>query len=188
MMHDLMHNLPAFLVALRHTHAFGKLISFASMTPVHLPLGPSPALARRSSQKRCGEGTWALEAGSCEMRLDWHFIHPHCFFLNYFIVKVKVTRLRPTLCNPIDYTVHGILQARTVEWVAFPFSRGSFQPRYWSQVFCVAGGFFTSWATREGISYWRITNQQHCDSFRWTAEGLSRTRTCIPSPPDSLPI
>ena len=35
----------------------------------------------------------------------------------------------PTLCNPTDYTVHGILQARILEWVAFPFSRGSFQAR-----------------------------------------------------------
>ena len=42
--------------------------------------------------------------------------------------KVKVTRLCPTLCDPI-VTVHGILQARILEWVAFPFSRGSSQPR-----------------------------------------------------------
>ena len=38
-------------------------------------------------------------------------------------VKVKVTQLCPTLCDPMDYIVHGILQARTLEWVAFPFSR-----------------------------------------------------------------
>ena len=44
---------------------------------------------------------------------------------------------------------HGILQARTLEWVAFPFSRWSFQPRDKTQVSCIAGGFFTSWATRE---------------------------------------
>ena len=43
-------------------------------------------------------------------------------------VKVKVAWSRPTLCNPMDYTVHGILQARILEWVAFPFSRGSPQP------------------------------------------------------------
>ena len=43
------------------------------------------------------------------------------------IVKVKVTQLGPTLCNPMDYTVHGILQARILEWVAIPFSRGSSQ-------------------------------------------------------------
>jgi len=44
-------------------------------------------------------------------------------------VKVKVTQLCPTLCHPIDYTVPGILQARILEWAAFPFSRGSSQPR-----------------------------------------------------------
>ena len=46
------------------------------------------------------------------------------------------------------YTVHGILQARILEWVAFPFSRGSSQPRDRTQVSHIAGGFFTSWATR----------------------------------------
>ena len=44
-------------------------------------------------------------------------------------LKVKVTQSCPTLCNPMDYAVHGILQARILEWVVFPFSRGSSQPR-----------------------------------------------------------
>ena len=52
----------------------------------------------------------------------------------------------PTLCDPIDYTVYGILQARILEWVAFPFSRGSSPPRDRTQVSCIAGRFFTSWA------------------------------------------
>ena len=38
--------------------------------------------------------------------------------------EVKVTQLCPTLCDPMDYTVHGVLQAKIVEWVAFSFSRG----------------------------------------------------------------
>ena len=63
--------------------------------------------------------------------------------------EVKVTQSYPTLGEPMDYTVHGILQTRVLEWVAFPFSRGSSQPRDWTQVSCIAGGFFTSWATRE---------------------------------------
>ena len=50
----------------------------------------------------------------------------------------------PTLCNSMDYTVHGIFQAIILEWVAFPFSRGSFQPRDRTQVSHIAGGFFTS--------------------------------------------
>ena len=54
---------------------------------------------------------------------------------------------RVRFCDPMDYTVHGILQARILEWVAFPFSRGSSQPRVWIQVSHIAGGFFTRWAT-----------------------------------------
>ena len=59
-------------------------------------------------------------------------------------VKVKVAWSCPTLGDPVDYTSHGILQARILEWVAFPFSRGSSQPRDKTHVSCIAGGFFTS--------------------------------------------
>ena len=52
-------------------------------------------------------------------------------------------------CNPVDYTVHRILQARILEWVAIPFYMGSSQPRDQTQVSHTAGRFFTSWATRE---------------------------------------
>ena len=64
-------------------------------------------------------------------------------------VKVKFAQLCPTLCDPMDYTVHGILQARILTWVAFPFSRGSSQHRDQTQVSCIAVRFLTSWATRE---------------------------------------
>ena len=53
------------------------------------------------------------------------------------------------LCDPTDYTVHGILQAIILEWVACPFSRGSSQLRDWTQVSLIAGGLSTSWITRE---------------------------------------
>ena len=59
-------------------------------------------------------------------------------------MKVKVTQSCPTFCDAMDYTVHGILQARTLEWVAIPVSRGSSQPRDRTKVSQVAGGFFTS--------------------------------------------
>ena len=49
-------------------------------------------------------------------------------------VKVKVTQSSPTLCDPINY-IHGILQARILEWVAFPFFKGSSEPRDRTQVF-----------------------------------------------------
>ena len=63
--------------------------------------------------------------------------------------EVQVAQLCPALCN----IVHGILQARILEWVAFPFSRGSSQPSDWTQVPHIASGFFTSWATREARSW-----------------------------------
>ena len=49
----------------------------------------------------------------------------------------------------MDYTVYGILLARILKWVAFPFSRGSSQLRDWTQVSRIAGGFLASWTTRE---------------------------------------
>ena len=64
-------------------------------------------------------------------------------------VKVKVTQLCLTLCDPMDYTVHGILQARILEWVAVPSSRGSSQPRDRTQVSFIIAGFYTVCATRE---------------------------------------
>ena len=67
--------------------------------------------------------------------------------------KVKVTQSHPTLCAPMDYTVHGILLAIILEWVAIPFSRGSSQPRVQIQVSHITGRFFTSWGTRKAQEY-----------------------------------
>ena len=70
--------------------------------------------------------------------------------------KVKVAQLCPTLCDTMDYTAHGILQATILEWVSVPFSRVSSQPRGWiqgSQVSGIPCRFFTSWATREAQSF-----------------------------------
>ena len=57
---------------------------------------------------------------------------------------MKVTQSCLTLCDPTDYIVHvhGLLKARILEWVAFPFSRESSQPRDQTQVSRIAGGFF----------------------------------------------
>ena len=64
---------------------------------------------------------------------------------------VKVTQSRPTLCDPMDYTVHGSQNTQVGSHALLP---GSSQPRVWTQVSHVAGGFFTSWATREA-PLWR---------------------------------
>ena len=65
----------------------------------------------------------------------------------------------PVCAMPMDNSppgspVHGILQARILEWVVMPSSKGSSQSRDQTQVSHIAGGFFTSWATREAQEYW----------------------------------
>ena len=65
-------------------------------------------------------------------------------------IEVKVTQSCPALGDPMNYSLsdssaHGILQARVLEWVAFPFSRESSQPRDRTQVSHIVGGFFISW-------------------------------------------
>ena len=74
----------------------------------------------------------------------------------FFFSKVSVAKSCPTLCDCMDCSlpgssVHGISQARLLEWVAIYFSRGSSQPRDRTWVSCVAGRFFTIWATREAL-------------------------------------
>ena len=75
---------------------------------------------------------------------EFLYIQTLKFCLKWSIVKV--TQSCPNLCNPMDYTVHGLLQARILEWVAFPFSKGSSQPRDQTKVSHIAGRFFTIWA------------------------------------------
>ena len=75
------------------------------------------------------------------------FIHKHIYG-GYFSItvilfrslKVKVKLLSHALCNPLDYAVHGMLQARILEWGAFAFSREIFR----TPVSCIADGIFTS--------------------------------------------
>ena len=72
--------------------------------------------------------------------------------LPHLKVKALVTQLCLTLCNPVAHpgsSVHGILQARILEWVAISFSRRSSWPRDRTWVSYFAGKFFTVWATRE---------------------------------------
>ena len=85
---------------------------------------------------------------------SWMLCVSHCSgwtlgFRDERKVKVKVSQSCSTLCDPMDCTVHGILQTRIQEWVVFSFSRASSQPRDRTQVSRIAGGFFTSWSRRE---------------------------------------
>ena len=77
-----------------------------------------------------------------------------------FMIKVKVKSLScfrlwdPMACSLPSPSVHGILQARMLEWVAIPFSRGSSQPRDQTQVSLTAGGFLTLWASSSWHRTW----------------------------------
>ena len=81
------------------------------------------------SGRHTGAG-WSSRASCWATKWEWKSLHR---------VQLFATALP---------TVHGPLQAGILEWAAFPFSRASSQPRDQTQVSCLAGGFFTSWATR----------------------------------------
>ena len=65
------------------------------------------------------------------------------------VAQLGLTLFDPVDCSPPGFSVCGILQARILEWVAIPSSRGSSPTRDWTWVSCIAGGFFTVWSTRE---------------------------------------
>ena len=79
------------------------------------------------------------------------FLWKKCYFLLFNSTDIMWSESCSVLshCDSMNCTVHGILQARILEWVAFPLSRGSSQSRDGTQDFHIAGRFFTSWATRE---------------------------------------
>ena len=102
-------------------------------------------------------------------------------------------------CSPPGSSVHGILQARVLEWVATPFSRGSFQPRDRTLVSWIAGRFFTFWATRKPFNL--IMSKRHLKNLSilqllfshqvvsdssWP-HGLQHARLPCPSLSGSLP-
>ena len=74
-------------------------------------------------------------------------------------MRAKLLQLCPTFYYPMDYTppgssVHGILQARILEYIAISFSKGYSQPRDWTPISCMASKFFTIWVTREAHYMW----------------------------------
>ena len=98
-----------------------------------------------------------LTQGSNPRLLHWQVIL-YCWttWKAPFCYCCSVAKLCPTLWDPMDWrmpgsSVHGILQARILEWVASPFSRGSSRPRDRTWGSCIAGRFFTVWASREAL-------------------------------------
>ena len=90
------------------------------------------------------------------LSLKWstciNLFHKAILISNYVLVaKSCLTLCNCMGCRPPGSSVHGISQARILEWVAMSFSRGSSLPRGQTQVSCTAGRIFTGWARREGI-------------------------------------
>ena len=100
--------------------------------------------------------TWILYAGTPQSSILSNLFSTSTFSVRAracvcVCVCVCVSQSCPTLCDPMDCSpphssIQGILQARILEWVAIPFSKGSSQPRDRTRVSCIAGGFFTAWA------------------------------------------
>ena len=135
-------------------------LRFLKKEPGHLScnLDLSLWLAFPPSLQPSGPGNRGLEFYSFSSifspSYDYTFLIPlscthKCLSAPITLLKMKVTQSRPTLWDPTNYTVRGILQARILEWIAVPFSRVSSQPRDWTQVSLIAYRFFTSWAIRE---------------------------------------
>ena len=107
-----------------------------------------------------------------------------------FIAQSCLTLCNPMDCSPPGSSVHGILQARILEWVAIPFSRGSSQARDQTQVSCIASRFFTIWATREASMIPYASELSHSSWVRplatpWTVVAKSCLTLCNSSSPGS---
>ena len=105
-------------------------------------------IPKEMSEYPVADGWWKKERGRGQ--------EPTCIQQEQRPAEVKWKLLSLSLCDPVDCSlpgssVHGILQARILEWVAVLFSKGSSQPRGRTQVSHIAGGFFTVWATKEAL-------------------------------------
>ena len=96
------------------------------------------------------------------LRIRYVILNKYCVYL---VTQSCLTLCHPLDCSPPDSTVHGTFQARTLEWVAISFCRGSSQPRDQTQVSCVsyiASRFFTYWAIGKAINkHILIKNKVH---------------------------
>ena len=113
-------------------------------------------------------GEWEGTLGSAERRQCREESHARCLYPRLraqavleviYLLKVEVIAVQPspTLCDPMNCSLpgssaRGILQARILEWVAIPFSRESSQTGDGTLISCLAGRFFTIWATRDLLS------------------------------------
>ena len=89
----------------------------------------------------------------CKRMMSFNSAKVHPGVMLCLVAQSCLTLCNPMDCRPLGFSVHGILQARILEWVAMP-SGGSSQPKDQTQVFHIADGFLTIWATREAQEYW----------------------------------
>ena len=134
------------------------------------------------------------------------FSLPFFFFYSTFLAQhilekgcMLVAQSCPTLCDSVDccppgYSNHGILQARILEWIAIPFSRGSSWLRDWLQVSCTIGRFSTIWSTREAPEIkknqelWHQGLLQEPFLIYMTTEETLMVRVLAEDPVQSLPL
>ena len=89
-----------------------------------------------------------------------------CVTPKVLVAQSCLTLYDPMAYSPSGFSVHGISQARILEWVAISFSRGSSWPKDWTCVSCIAGRFLTIWATRE------VTPKAVCQFQGWILQAL----------------
>ena len=102
------------------------------------------------------------------IRMDiYMYVHMYYVFMCICVLNVQScpTLWDPMDCRPQGSSVHGILQARILEWVPIPLSRGSSRAWDRTQVSCTAGGFFTIWGTREACVYQIRSVAQSCPTL-----------------------
>ena len=126
---------------------------------IHLSKPIAYATPRVNPDVNCGSWVimtyvWRLIFGNkCPTLVGSHAYAVARGFMGISILSQScLTPLSPTDCSLPGSSVHGILQARILEWVAISFFRGSSKPTDWTRVFCISGIFCTFWAIREALS------------------------------------
>ena len=161
----------------RITHPWGMMAGWSKKERPQSILASSFYTFLSAPHWACPVQTGLAKKGACLFHLkfslqsmDFPLFHFHGLFpklppfwttfscSNYLTVpktqKWKCYLLSHVRLCVIPWSVRGIIQARILEWVAIPFSRGSSQPKDQTQISCIAGGSFTSWATRETQECW----------------------------------
>ena len=109
----------------------------------------------------------------------------HSLLFNHSVRDCAYSLSRVWLCDPMDsslpdFSVHGLLQARILEWIAMSFSRGSFQSRDQTQVSLIAGEFFTVWVTKETPEYWSGFSSVQLLSRVWLCNPMNCSMPGLP--------